>query len=213
MGCIPKIDAQVTIGSDIPPEKAAILDIKSQNGGIGNKSSLSGGLLLPRVEIDTVTNINIFQGVTGIDNDEQKKRHIGLTVYNLKNDHAKNIEEGIYVWTGNRWEKSTFRHRINFFYMPSIKVPATTPGPQAEIDLYEEYKKQFKTPSVKNPSAPATIPFFVNSTDLYYYITDFDKTVFKANSMSISNDGKFNYEIENPSIDGSSYINIVFVIK
>jgi len=207
------IKGQVTVGSNLPPEKAAILDIKSENGGAGEASSTHGGLLLPRVEIDTITNISIFPGISGMNNVEQKKRHTGLMVYNIKRDLDHNIEEGIYVWNGEKWEKSTYRSRVNFFYMPSIVVPTNVTGQEFEIDLYDEYQKQFKTPKIHNPSAPDTIPFFLKPKELYYYITDYDPTVFKTSSMSITDDGKFKYEVENAATTGSSFINIVFVIK
>lgn len=202
------VKSQITVGSGVPPEKAAILDLKSEDGGNGNISSKSGGLLLPRVEIEAIDNINVFEDLQPIVNDIDKKRHKGLTVYNIHVDNEKNLEEGIYVWNGERW-----RSPLNFFYMPSIMVPTATTGPQPEIDLYNEYVKQFRTPKVKNPSAPAMIPFFVKNTDLYYYITDYDASVFKAGTLTISDTGKFNYEVETAATTGTSYINIVFVIK
>jgi len=205
--------AQVTIGSDLPPEKAAILDVKTMIGGEGGVSSQAGGILLPRIEIDTVTNLSVFPGLSGIDNDEQKKKHKGLVVYNINTDHEQNVEEGIYVWSGVRWEKSTFRERINFFYMPSIMIPTNTAGTQTPIDLYAKYKEQFGTPLVKSTGAPAAIPFYLNRSELYYYITDFDKTVFDEANISINADGILNYKVLNESVDGSSYINIVFVVK
>ncbi len=207
------ICAQVTVGSGFPPEKAAILDLKTEDGGNGNINTKYGGLLLPRIEIDTITNLNVFPGITGIDNIQEMKRHTGLMVYNIKRDLEQNVEEGVYVWNGERWEKSTYRSRVNFFYMPSIVVPTTVTGVEQEIDLYDEYRKQFKTPKIHNPAAPDTIPFFVQRKELNYYITDYDSNVFKTGTLSVTDDGKFKYEVENPAVDGSSFINIVFVIK
>lgn len=207
------LNAQVTIGSELPPEKAAIIDLKTKDGGDGDVSSTNGGLLLPRIKLESLDNINVFTNLSVITNDSEKKRHAGLTVYNILTDFNKNIEEGIYVWSGSRWEKSTYRQRLNFFYMPSIVIPTSTQGPQPPIDLYQAYRDQFGSPKVKSLSAPASIPFFLKPDELYYYITDYDSSVFKDGTLRISDDGKFNYEVENASVDGTSYINIVFVIK
>lgn len=205
---------QVTIGSGENPEKAALLDIKTKNGGEGLTSSDTGGVLLPRVELNNVNEFNIFTGVKTTDPDYelQKKRHKGLAVYNIKSDYNSNLEEGIYVWNGVKWEKPIYK-RVNFFYMPSIKIDTSTTGDKTPIDLYQAYKDQFLSPKVKSLNAPTWIPFFVNRNELYYYITDFDESVFDKNKLAIDSDGIMNYSILNPTTDGSSYINIVFVVK
>jgi len=202
------LKGQVTVGSGVAPEKAAILDIKTEDGGEGDISSKSGGLLLPRVEIEAIDDINVFEDVQPIVSVADKRRHKGLTVYNIQEDQEKNLEEGIYVWNGERW-----RSPLNFFYMPSIMVPTATAGGPYTIDLYQKYKDQFKTPKVHNPSAPDIIPFFVKNTDLHYYITDYDATVFRTGSLSVSDQGVFSYEVLAPATTGTSYINIIFVIK
>ena len=207
--------SQVTVGSEVPPQKAALLDIKSKDGGQGQATSDKGGILFPRVELDNINELTVFPAIKSNDQDysEQKKKHIGLTVYNIKADNAKNIEEGIYVWNGIKWEKSAFRHRVNFFYMPSIRIDTRTAGDKTPINLYDEYKKQFESPKIVSAQAPDEIPFFAKETDLYYYVTDFDETVFDKTKMSISVDGKLSYSILSPAVNGDSYINIVFVVK
>jgi hypothetical protein len=214
MSLLSSVQAQVTVGSNEPPEKAAILDVKSKNGGEGLVSAETGGFLLPRVAIDTTSNISVFPGITeNITSDAEKKRHKGLTVYNITSNHAKNLEEGIYVWNGVKWEKAALPKRVNFFYMPSIVIDTSSTTDKPPIDLYGEYRKQFEQPRIKNDSAPDEIPFFLNRTELYYYITDFDDSVFDKDNMSITNDGYFHYKVKSPAVDGSSFINIVFVIK
>lgn len=209
------LNAQVTIGSDTAPEKAALLDIKTKDGGDGQISSDSGGLLLPRVELDNIFEFTVFSTIkkTDPDYDQQKRKHVGLAVYNIKTDYTKNIEQGIYIWNGERWEKSASVHRVNFFYMPSISIDTSSPGEKTPIDLYAEYKRQFETPKIKSDNAPDMIPFFVNSSDLYYYITDFDESVFDKDFMTIDANGLLRYKVINPTVDGTSYINIVFVVK
>ncbi|MCC8146235.1 MAG: hypothetical protein LIO93_07325, partial [Bacteroidales bacterium] len=200
--------SQVTIGTDINPEKAALLDLKTKNGSLGEPSSDNGGLLLPRVEITNLTDLGIFTNVTGLDTQEEKLKHKGLTVYNIGN---ADIEEGIYAWDGSKWQKAGLKKEINFFYMPSIKIPINTP-PQP-IELFTEYQTQFLTPKVASEGAPATIPYFLNAEDLYYYVTDYDENVFE--SITISNTGRMTYTLKDPLPSDAccSFINIVFVIK
>lgn len=210
------LHAQVTIGTDNPPEKAALLDIKTQNGGAsGGITSDKGGFVLPRVELDNISELTVFPGITQSDADyaEQKLRHKGMMIYNITADLSKNIEEGIYVWTGAKWEKAALKQRINFFYMPSIIVPTTTTGTKT-IDLYQNYVQQFASPKVASLGAPAQIPFFVNREDLYYYVTEYDTDVFdESGPFSIDAEGILTYTVKNPPTDGTSYINIVFVVK
>lgn len=211
------LNAQVTIGSDTPPEKAALLDIKTkESNSSGGISSENGGLLLPRVEIDDVNDFTLFfdKNDPNINYTDEKRKHIGLTVYNIREDHQNNLEKGIYVWDGERWLKSAYRNRVNFFYMPTMMLD-TSPG-QHTKDLYGEYIRQFTNPKAASPLAPGDVPFFAKPTDLYYYVTDFDTDVFEENppnNMTITADGILTYTVKASPVDGKSYINIVFVIK
>ena len=103
------------------------------------------------------------------------------------------------------------QNQTRFFYMPSVAISTKTLGVVATpLDLYNEYKKQFATPMVKNTSAPANIPYFPVATDLHYYITYYDANVLKINN--VSNDGKVTYEIIKVA-DYNSFLNVVFVVK
>lgn len=210
-----KLHAQVTIGTDKAPEKAAILDIKNIDGGNGNVTAQLGGFLLPRVVLDDIREFTVFSNikVNDADYNEQKLRHKGLVVYNITPNLTQNIEEGIYVWTGQKWEKASFRQQAGFIYMPSIVLQTTTPGYEGRINLYDEYKKQFQAPLIKNDQAPAQIPFFAGAGDLHYYITAMDETVFDKDLTTISDDGWLKYKVKAASVDGTSYMNIVFVPK
>ena len=207
------LQAQVTIGSSLQSEKAALLDLKTKDGGQGGVTSEKGGFLFPRVEINDLTSLNVFTGLsdTEVNTSEQKKRHIGLAVYNISVNAQNNIEEGVYVWNGEQWEKLAYKNRNNFFYMPSIVIETSTTGVQSPIDLYGKYREQFEMPKVKSDGAPAQIPFHRNRDDLYYYVTDYDENVFE--NISISSQGYLQYSVKSPSVDGSSFINIVFVVK
>lgn len=211
------VKAQVTVGSGLPAEKAALLDLKTKVADDENdlRTSDTGGFLLPRVELDNINEFTVFSHIkkTDSDYDTQKKKHTGLMVYNLKKDDTANLEVGIYVWNGERWEKSSLRHRVNFFYMPSIKITASPAGYTGQIDLYQRYRDQFENPAMKSPGAPDAIPFYANRFDLYYYISYLDPTVFDIANSEIGDDGYFRYTILNPPADGESYVNIVFVVK
>lgn len=207
--------AQVTIGSGLPPEKAALVDIKTKDGGAGLVSSEGGGVLFPRVDIvDSLklTVLNIFgSGVTNVDTEAEGLRHRGLTVYNIGTGQ---VRPGIYVWDGQRWRNSAYRRELNFFYMPSIEIPLTDPE---TIDLYNEYYKQFSTPVAASDGAPSFIPYY-GRKDLYYYVTaagkdSNDNDIFT--SFAITDEGKLTYTVNSslPSDVCCSYINIVFVVK
>lgn len=205
-----ELNAQVTIGAGLEPEKAALLDLKTKDGGEGLETTDSGGLLLPRVTIDNINELTVFLNSSDADYEEQKRRHTGLAVYNITPNHENNIEKGVYIWNGSRWEKGAYRKRANFFYMPSIIIDTSTIGEKTPIDLYKLYKDQFESPAVASANAPDQIPFFVKPRDLFYYITDYDKNVLE--NISITEDGVMSYSVKAQS-DESSYINIVLVVN
>jgi hypothetical protein len=91
--------AQTTIGSLLNPAKGALLDLKSYAPDADNATSKTGGLLLPRVQLNNPNDFSLLPDLT----DEQKKNHTGLMVYNLKEDD--NIEKGVYQWNGEAWRK------------------------------------------------------------------------------------------------------------
>lgn len=95
------LKGQVTIGSDIPPEDAALLDVKSRqprtDGGETTDGN-GGGILLPRVNLVDINKLSPF-----IDRatESQKKRHTGLVVYNLTKSSV--FDPGMYIWDGSKW--------------------------------------------------------------------------------------------------------------
>lgn len=79
------IKCQVTIGSDSPPHKDAILDLKQTRIGESYK-----GLLLPRVYLSKA------------DSPTPLEKHVkGILVYNLS--EGNNLNKGVYLNTGNNW--------------------------------------------------------------------------------------------------------------
>lgn len=207
-----QLNAQVTIGSNISPQKAAILDLKTQSGDGGSKTTTQGGLLLPRTELNDLNEFDIFESIRPTDSDYaiQKLNHTGLIIFNTKIDDAEKIERGIYIWNGQKWEKASPSKQVNFFYMPSIVIDTRLTG-SFVVDLHQKYVEQFQFPAIRSTGAPVSIPFYIQPEDLYYYVTDYDQNVFA--NISINENGMMSYDIIQPAIDGTSFMNIVFVIK
>lgn len=95
------MQAQVTIGSGVKPGKAALLDLKTKEGadGAATTGEGGGGLLLPRVTLQSFTSLKPF----AIDDTDTsgRKYHKGLIVYNLADTNG--FAEGPYSWDGTQW--------------------------------------------------------------------------------------------------------------
>lgn len=186
--------AQVTIGDNSAPNTNAVLDLIS-NG--------SKGLLLPRVAL-VATN-----------NPAPTTQHTaGLTVYNTATSSGSvpfeyYVSPGLYYNDGTKWVRLPMGY-TNWFYMPSVSFNTSAVVTNATKDLYALYKTQFQIPAVKSPSAPASVPYIPSRTDLYYYITEFDTSVFE--NVSISDNGVMTYSVKAGATD-CSFINIIFVLK
>ncbi|WP_228457842.1 MULTISPECIES: hypothetical protein [Chryseobacterium] len=175
------ITAQVGINTS-SPDPSSSLDI----------SSNSKGLLLPRISnLSLVTN-----------------PATGLVIFDT---NKKCISQNVGTPASPDWVCLS-PYSTRFFYMPSVVFDTTTIAAGQTKDLYTLYKNQFSNiPSnARSTSAPATIPFFPNATDLYYYVTGYDSTVFRINS--ISSTGVLNYDVL-ANATPASFINIVFVVK
>ncbi|MDR1883087.1 MAG: hypothetical protein LBR26_09965 [Prevotella sp.] len=115
-----RLYAQVTIGSNIQPEKAALVDIKEKTDKTGGQTVDNGGLLLPRVNLERKHQLYPFireKGYApsnyndpGYDPDiadpvyaAEKPVHIGLIVYNLTDDDDKELYPGLNQWDGKKW--------------------------------------------------------------------------------------------------------------
>lgn len=175
------ITAQVGINTS-SPDPSSSLDI----------SSNSKGLLLPRISnLSLVTN-----------------PATGLVIFDT---NKKCISQNVGTPASPDWVCLS-PYSARFFYMPSVVFDTATIAAGQTKDLYTLYKNQFSNiPSnARSTSAPATIPFFPNATDLYYYVTGYDSTVFRINS--ISSTGVLNYDVL-ANATPASFINIVFVVK
>jgi len=93
--------AQVTIGSDRVPSRAALLDLKTQadsNPAEGGVTSTKGGLLLPRVILEETKSLKPFISNGG--SNAEKAAHKGMNVYHIG---GNGIGTGQYVWDGTQW--------------------------------------------------------------------------------------------------------------
>ena len=186
--------AQSKIGGQNPDiNPSAMLEIDSET----NK-----GLLLPRVELESS---NVAAPLAA---------HVeGMTVYNTAT--AGDVVPGFYYNDGTKWSQmvTTDNKAVKFFYMPSIVFDTSADATGVTVDLFAEYKKQFDLKSgnvAQSDKSPAFIPYFENAKDLYYYVTDYDPTVFS--NISIDENGVMTYDVTAAATD-ASIMNIVFVVK
>lgn len=199
------LQAQVTIGSDSPPDKDALLDLKEKS----DKSSTKG-LILPRVElVSTNLATPLSDHVEGM-----TVYNTATTAYEVGKDMSTRVSPGLYYNNGEKWER-LYMGYTNWFYMPSISIPTAAVSDDWEyIDLYDRYKKQFTgaDPTVFKASvqAPPIVPYIPKAEDLYYYITYYSSDVFEIDEISPS--GMMKYKVIGAATD-CSYINVVFVLK
>lgn len=196
LSLILSLQAQVTIGSGIPPDENALLDLKEDDSGNSTR-----GLLLPRVQLR-----DIYDPLPLTEHKE------GMFIYNIVENGF--VEPGVYYNTGERWEKvntpSSHAFYTNWFYMPSVVFDTSSTGDGFSKNLYELYREQFEFPMMHSWNAPPNIPYMPNADDIYYYITSYDTDVFEITSLSDT--GILVYNIKQ-AVSAYSLINIIFVLK
>lgn len=218
---------QVTVGSGIKPERAALLELKTQAPDANNVTSKKGGLGLPRVSLESLTTLEPFILTTDADwiNNNAtkiKEKHAGLVVYNLA--AANGFEKGVYVWDGTVWKPisaGTGGER-RYFYVPSFNIPLPVPSSTIirEFDLYDQYKKQFtksdNSTFVSNNDQLTRVPSPASDVlyapdELDYVVTYYDKTILEV--IGLTDDGKMQYKVLSQSTSPASFLNVVFVVK
>lgn len=185
--------AQTKIGTSPDINADAMFEVESTNKG----------LLLPRVELNSTKEA------------APMSTHVaGMTVYNTK---AQNdVLVGFYYNDGEKWQQMVTKDykAVKFFYMPSIVFDTSEDRSGVTINLFEEYKKQFALQNdshfISEGAPKAGIPYFEKATDLYYYVTSYDKTVFTI--KSITKEGLMTYDVKAQATD-CTIMNIVFVVK
>lgn len=216
---------QVTIGSGSAPAKGALLQLKDQEPDSENRTSTKGGLLLPRIKLESRNSLEPIIDEFDTDLPNLKKSHVGLMVYNLTEtpptvkDPDKILKPGIYTWDGALWTMhidNTHSAGAKYFYMPSFNLPISSTGTGKTFNLYDEYVKQFRkagnTRWVSSNSALVEIQEIYPAAELDYVVTGMaDDTVIKINS--ISSEGVMNYDVLQTTADPGFYINIILVVK
>jgi len=193
------IKAQVTIGSVDAPEKGAALELKNDKLGF-----------LP-TRVDLVS----------LRLPDPLPIHVeGMIVYNKTVSEKDTLQTGYYYNNGERWLRFTASSFFteNWFYMPSIVFETGDLSMLDKIqtkDLYKEFQLQINDAGYKGlvssegaPKPP--LSYVPSKTDLYYYVTDYDKDVFEI--LSIDKSGLMTFKIIAPAKD-DTFINIVFVEK
>lgn len=119
-----RAQAQVTIGMDELPRKAALLDLKTQQekGTVAsvtddkNVTSTSGGLLLPRVKLVNTQTLEPFiakDDAEFVNNTNSLKEKLaGLMVYNISDD-GLSLYPAVYTWNGASWVTSQVNEAVS----------------------------------------------------------------------------------------------------
>lgn len=231
------LSAQVTIGSEIEPEKANLLDLKTQKADLLNNATTDkngGGLLLPRVKLQNRKTLEPF--ISQGDNEwinapatKIKEKHAGLTVYNInvspntETEQDRIFTQGVYTWNGQEWEKLATKggDSREWFYMPAFNLPVEETGVHETYDLYAEYERQFTRDNINNPeftTNPAldipTVPISGKGTlyrrdELDYAVVYYDKDM--INITGIDNNGVMSYWVLDNDPRPGSFITIIFI--
>ncbi|GHT10557.1 hypothetical protein FACS189432_04010 [Bacteroidia bacterium] len=210
-------NAQVTIGSGERPVTGALLDLKSQSPNSLNITSEKGGLVLPRVELQDKTTLEPFIPKSSqewtTNQSDTKRKHIGLLVYNLKEDNF--FHPGIYVWYGESWV--AMKATSEFFYLPSFNLEWKDGGSVELFDVYKEnYKPAAVPPATYESSTGAIVDlpgYDADPTHFDYVVTYYDPTIITIKSISPT--GKMEYD-KTPGVvtlPEDTYINIVMIRK
>ena len=163
------LSAQVTIGSDKHPMRAALLELKDKDADSDNVTSEKGGLIFSRVKLSNKKTLDPFiksasdpewNNANASVVKKLKDTHAGLVVYNMYvsassvTNEDLIFEQGLYIWDGNQWNTLKADQVVEggpvqkFFYMPSINLKlSSNPSQVLTCDLYGEYEKQFTAAS------------------------------------------------------------------
>ena len=235
---ITSLTAQVRIGGLTEPNKATVLDLNASDA----TNDGSRGLALPRVSIND--SVPLLNGVTPPKGtmiyNTNTSSSAGEGVYVMTGDAnaggtnkwsrtvttppSLKADSGQYMqYNGKDWVPATLGV---WFYMPPFPLNVSASG-TFTVDLWAEYNRQFnnQAPGSIIVSSDATAPIPPNpalkplpkvytASELRYYVTGYDNTVFS--NLSVSPTGKLSYTITPAAlgnVSDSTYMNIVFVVK
>lgn len=216
---------RVGINTDDPK---ATLHIKADNKDKDNKDN-NPGLIIPTVSKDKLDTGEPVESTLVYYSDGSNSAYIN------QNDQSttENIgsKKGFYYYDGTDWQRIIRKAQ---FYMPSIVVP-TTVNPRHEVNLYQEYIKQYAHENASNidTDAASTNATDINKihipndrpiasnmgasplkiykkNDLDYFVVYYDKNVFT--NLSITEDGVLTYTVTAEgakNISAQTFMNIV----
>jgi hypothetical protein len=210
------LNAQVSVGVDAPPVRAALLDLKDRVASADTVSSSSGGLVLPRVKLVDKTTLEPFIATNAPEWDnanraKSKNDHIGLTVYNLADN--TDFDQGIYVWSGNEWK--ILQVESNYIYLPSFNLKWN----DTSVDLFNIYKNNlnFATNS-KYKSSTGSLrvafpEFDEEANDFYYVVTYYDPAVLTISNITPQGLMTYAKNSSHKVPPEGSFINVVMIRK
>lgn len=205
---------RVGINTDDPK---ATLHIKADKDNKDNNP----GLIIPDVSKDKLDTGEPVESTLVYYSEESNSAYIN------QNDQSttENIgsKKGFYYYDGTDWQRIIRKAQ---FYMPSIVVP-TTVNTRHEVNLYQEYIKQYANENISNvykddksiiPSSDRPIASSVGASplkiykknDLDYFVVYYDKNVFT--NLSITEDGVLTYTVTAEgakNISAQTFMNIV----
>lgn len=94
------VQAQITIGSEIPPKYGTLLDLKENNNSFNNSTK---GIGMPRVKLTTPNSLSDV--ISGTIDKATSDAHIGLVVYAVQEFGTPKRCPGLYVWNGTQWDR------------------------------------------------------------------------------------------------------------
>lgn len=93
-----RIQPRTTIGSNIAPPTAAILNLQTQPDATGGGVNANGGFMLPRVVLTDNNSLKPFIASGGTI--AEKNNHKGMQVYHIG---GNGFDSGVYTWNGANW--------------------------------------------------------------------------------------------------------------
>lgn len=198
----------------------ATLHIKAYNKDEDNKDN-NPGLIIPDVSKDKLDTREPVESTLVYYSDGSNSAYIN------QNDQSttENIgsKKGFYYYDGTDWQRIIRKAQ---FYMPSIVVP-TTVNTRHEVNLYQEYIKQYAHENISNvykddksiiPSSDRPIASSVGASplktyrknDLDYFVVYYDNNVFT--NLSITEEGVLTYTVTAEgakNISAQTFMNIV----
>lgn len=212
--------AQVTIGSNIPPEKGALVDLKQTISDPTNSTNASKGMLLPRVYLTDLNSLSPLVDINSPNYTDLKLSHEGITVYNMNNaGGTTGLEEDIYYWDSEKWERIYSSSGpygssdvIKYFILPSfnLKTAAGTHIVNLYTEVVRPYLMDAYSSGSRGTNSPQIIPTTKVAGDFYYYVTNSSTSTLTISS--ITDGGEMTYRSTGSST-ANAFVNIIVVFK